>query len=103
MAQLKIYLNRLKKPATFASIMSQLMTLLMRANLDVDYATILHIFTGITAIVTVLGILSNPDTQNKGYGEDFAYCEQCQGNTPHLAVGGKSLCQYCGCEVPGKS
>ncbi len=100
MNQLKIYLNRLRKPATLASVGSQLFGMLMRANLDVDYAHILHIFTALTAIITILGVLSNPDTKNKGYGEDFAYCEHCQKKTPHLGVGGKSLCQYCGCEAP---
>ncbi len=96
MNQLKIVLQRLKNPAVITSLVSEFIAILMLLNIDVDANMIAGIIATITSMLVMLGILSNPDTETKGFGDDIAVCSGCGEETQHVLVGGELVCQNCG-------
>lgn len=94
--QLQETLNRLKKPSVILSITSHIITILVLLKVNIDMDTITGIVTAITSILVILGILSNPTTQNKGYGDDILNCSNCNKNTIHTLVGDNLVCTKCG-------
>lgn len=96
MNQLQLILARIRKPSVFASLTSQIVTLLMIFKIDVDLTMVTGIVTSITSILVILGIISNPDARNRGYKDDFALCSGCNKNTQHITIGEDSICTKCG-------
>ena len=85
--QLKVMLSRLKNPSVVLSIASQIIAILMLLNVHVD-----------EGIVT--GIMSNPESTKKGYGDDIYKCPNCNCDCEYVEVNGKLVCKKCGTEKP---
>lgn len=96
MKQLLLILERLKKPSVLLSIASQIVTLLMLFNVKVDMNLVTGIITAITAILVLLGIVSNPTTKTGSYGDDILDCSLCGKQTAHVLINGKMVCSECG-------
>lgn len=98
MKQLELVLNRLKNPSVILSIVSEIVTILVLLNVSVNANLITGIVTSVCSILVLLGILSNPTTKNKGYGDDIIECENCNKCTQHTLINGKMICSECGNE-----
>ncbi len=96
MNQFQLILKRLRKPSVFTSLVSQILSivLIFDPNLDINMAT--GLLTTVTSTLVLLGILSNPDAKKKGYGDDMAVCPTCGKKTQHITIGDKSICTKCG-------
>ena len=93
---LKIILYRLQKPSTILSLVSQVLSILIILGVHINTAAVTTIAAlGCSALVT-LGVLSNPDTVNKGYGDDILECSEEGVRTQHVEVNGQMLCKECG-------
>ncbi|MEG1239982.1 MAG: phage holin, partial [Oscillospiraceae bacterium] len=68
MTQLKTMLLRLKSPTVLLSIVSQVVTLLVLFKVQVDMTLVGGAVTAISSILVLLGILSDPTTEKRGYG-----------------------------------
>ncbi|MEG1441607.1 MAG: phage holin [Oscillospiraceae bacterium] len=102
MPQLKIILNRLKKPSVLLSIASQIVAILLLFNVNIDMNIVTGVITAITSIFVLLGIISDPTTQNKGYGDVFLKCEHCNKDAIYTVVDGRLVCSQCGTEYVPK-
>ncbi|MFI3212645.1 MAG: hypothetical protein R3Y24_04820 [Eubacteriales bacterium] len=96
MDQVKIILERLKNPKVIISVVSQIVGILVLLNFDVDTEWIFGIVTAVTSVLAMLGIVTNPDTQNHGYGDDLYFCPTCNRKTAHVKANGNMLCPECG-------
>lgn len=96
MQQIKSILRRLKNPSVILSVVSQIITILMLFNVDVKADVITGIVTAACSIFVLLGILSNPTTENNGYGDDVIQCENCGKNCTCVNVKGEKICCNCG-------
>ncbi|MEG2518810.1 MAG: hypothetical protein RSB65_04065, partial [Oscillospiraceae bacterium] len=96
MTQFKVILERLKKPSVLISIASQIATILLLFKVNVDMTIVTGVITALGSILVLLGILSNPNTQNKGFGDDILPCAGCGKDTVHLMVNGEMVCRECG-------
>lgn len=99
MTQINIIIERLKKPTVIISLISQIVGILILLDVNIDSEAITGIATSVTAILVTLGILSNPDTVTSGYGDDIAYCEGCEEEKSHVAIGGELYCSDCGTKL----
>ncbi|MEG1687675.1 MAG: hypothetical protein RR022_02000 [Angelakisella sp.] len=97
MQQFKLILNRLKNPTVLLSIASQLITVLLLFRVEIDRNLLTGLVTAVCTILSLLGIVSNPDSQNRGYGDDLYYCKGCQEQSHHVRVGNSMVCSQCGC------
>ncbi len=88
-------LERLRQPSVVLSIASQIVTILLLLNVNVDQNIVTGVVTAVCSILVFMGIMSNPTTQNKWYGDDTLYCKNCQKNTAHLSVADKMICSTC--------
>lgn len=95
MEQIKLFAKRLKNPTVVLSILSQVFMIFSLLNVSVDENMITGVITASLSILVTLGIMSNPDTATKTYGDDFMYCETCNKRTHHVVVGDKILCEEC--------
>lgn len=100
MTHLNLILQRLKNPSVLLSIASQIVTLLLLFHIKVDINLVTGAIAAISSILVLLGIMSDPTTQNKGYTDDLFPCESCGSDTPHVLVNGKLVCRTCGTEQP---
>lgn len=98
MKQIQLILNRLRKPSVIISIISQLATILILCGVDIDKNLTTTIITAICSILTLLGILSDPESQNKGFSDTILICSHCNKASRHVYVNGKYICAECGCE-----
>lgn len=98
MSQIHAILERLKKPSVLISIASQIATILLLFNIPVNMNLVSAVITGLFSIFVLLGIVSDPTTQTKGYGDDWIKCSGCQKTSRHVMVNGKMVCTECGCE-----
>lgn len=96
MTQLKIILTRLRNPAVITSLVSEGIAILLLLNVDIDVNMVAGVLATLTSMLVVLGVLSNPDTKKKGYGDDIAICSGCGEETQHVLVGGELVCKDCG-------
>lgn len=96
MHQLKVMLKRLQNPSVVMSIASQIITILLLFNIDINRSIVIGVVTAVCSILVLLGIMSNPDRQNGGFGEDIAHCEACDKRTVHVVVAGEMVCKNCG-------
>lgn len=97
MNQLKNILARLKNPSVVISIVSQIVSILLLLNVHVDQSAVSAVVAAVCSVLVLLGIMSNPDTQNKGYGDDMYECSGCHEVTAHVRVGENFVCPKCGC------
>lgn len=88
--------SRIRKPSTIISLVSQVVALLLLVGYDLDKNIIVSVATVLCSILVTLGILSNPDTENKGYGDDIRPCSKEGKNTCHVKVNGQMVCAVCG-------
>ncbi|NLD19000.1 MAG: hypothetical protein GX663_01955 [Clostridiales bacterium] len=98
MRQIHVIFERLKKPSVLISIASQIATILVLFNIHVDMDIVSTVITGLFSILVLLGIISDPTTQTKRYGDDLLECSNCHKLIRHVMVNGKMLCTECGCE-----
>ena len=96
MIKAKSIISRLKNPSVIISIASQIITILMLLKVNVDESLIMGAITSITSVLVMLGIMSNPTTRNKGYGDDMIMCKTCGKHTPHVLTGTNMSCSICG-------
>ena len=96
MKQLQLILNRIKNPSVLISVVSQFVAILMLLNINIDGEMVSGVVTGISSILVLLGILSNPDTETAGFGDDIHFCESCNKEVNHLRVADKLVCKDCG-------
>lgn len=89
-------ISRLKKPSTILSLISQIVSILLLLGFNLNENLIISIATAACAVLVTLGILSNPDTEKKGYGDDFFYCAKDGKKTHHLKINGQMVCKDCG-------
>lgn len=96
MLQLKKMLKRLKNPTTILSILSEIITILILLKVDVNVDLVTGIVTAVCSILVLLGIMSNPTTVTKGYGDDILYCKNCQEKTENVVINNELCCTKCG-------
>ena len=77
-------------------MLSQVVSILLLLDVNINENLIVSIATIVCSILVALGILSNPDTENKGYGEDYLYCFTDGKNTCHVKINGQMVCKKCG-------
>lgn len=94
--QLKIILQRLKNPSVLISIASQIITILVLLKVNVDVNLVSGIIAAICSILVLLGILSDPNTTNKGFNDIILPCENCGKNSRHVTINNDILCSMCG-------
>lgn len=94
--QLKILLQRLRKPSVLLSLASQVVSLLIVFGFNVNTDAVIKAVTIITSILATLGILSNPDSTKAGYNDDILHCLNDDDKTQHVFVNGEYLCKDCG-------
>lgn len=99
MKQIKVALARLKKPSVIISLVSEIVAVLVLLKINVDRNYIMAVVTAICGVLTTLGILSNPATEKKGFGEEIHYCESCKKDSVFVKVNGKMVCKDCGIEL----
>lgn len=91
----KSILNRLKNPSVLISLSSYVITILLLTLTDISASSVAAITTAVLSIFTLLGVISNPDTKTKGYGDDVLICSKC-GKAVHVEVNGEMVCKGCG-------
>lgn len=96
--QWNIIIRRLKNPSVVLSIVSQIVTVLVLVKAPVNSELVTGIAAAVCSVLTLLGIMSDPDTKTKGYGDDIRFCAQCQKNTQHTVINEKMVCRHCGTE-----
>lgn len=94
--QLFITLNRLRKPTVLLSIVSQIITIMTLLNISVDADAFTSIAVSVCSVLVTLGIMSNPTTIKKGFGDDIEFCKNCKIKTEHALIGDKLICKGCG-------
>ncbi|MCL2088205.1 MAG: hypothetical protein FWH14_01850 [Oscillospiraceae bacterium] len=93
---LKTMLERLKKPSCIISIISHMAAILIIMGVHLNLSAVTTVATLVCSILVTLGILSNPDTVNKGYGDDLFKCADEAVETQHVQVNGQMVCKDCG-------
>ena len=91
----KNILNRLKNPSVLISLASYVVTILVLTLTDISASSVAAITTAVLSIFTLLGVISNPDTKTRGYGDDVLTCPSC-GKAVHVEIGGQMVCKGCG-------
>lgn len=96
MKQWQIMLKRLGKPSVIMSIVSQGIAILTLLHINVDSSVVMGVVAGISSILVLLGIMSDPNTQTGGYGDDILYCEHCKDDREFVTIGQRMICKECG-------
>lgn len=96
MTQLKIILERLKNPSVLLSIGSQIVAILVLLKVNVDMNIISGVIAAVCSILVLMGILSDPTTNNKGYHDDILPCESCNKKSKHITIDNNVMCSICG-------
>jgi uncharacterized membrane protein len=93
---LKQFVKRLSKPSSILSLLSQVLSVLLLLGVHIDQTKIMGIGAAVCSVLVALGILSNPDTKNKGYGDDLYPCSNTGELEKHVVVNGQLVCETCG-------
>ena len=93
--QLKIFLQRLRKPSVVISIVSQIAILLISFGFDVNHNAVLQFAEIICSLFVFIGIMHNPDAKSKGYGDDILECSNEHEKEPHVLINGRLVCKIC--------
>lgn len=96
MIELKTILQRLKNPSIILSVASQIVTILMLFHVQVNMNIVTGVITALCSIFVLLGIMSDPNTRNKGYGDDIKLCKNCGKSCAHTTIAGELVCTHCG-------
>jgi uncharacterized membrane protein len=94
--QWQIILSRIRKPSVIMSVTSQLISLLMILGVHLNQNTIMTVVAIGCTILASLGILSNPDTQKGGYGDDILTSAGTGKKEPHVLINGQMVCKSSG-------
>lgn len=94
--QIKSIISRLKKPTVLLSIASQIVSLLLLLGFNINESMIMTVVTIGCSVLVTLGIMSNPDTKNTGYGDDLLVCSNSGQLEPHVMVNSQMVCKNCG-------
>jgi uncharacterized membrane protein len=94
--QLKQFALRLRKPSTLLSLISQAVSILLLLGVHLDQTVIMGVAAAVCSILVTLGVLSNPDTAKKGYGDDMYPCSSTGELEKHVPVNGQMVCEKCG-------
>ncbi len=74
---------------------------MMLLGISLDTNLIMGIVAGLSSVMVTMGVLSNPDSVNKGYGDDILKCSREGVMEKHVMVAGKMVCQACGAVYQG--
>lgn len=96
MKQVLLYLQRLKKPSIFFTLAAQLFSFGLFLIGQETLALITVAPPAFALFLSLMGILSDPDAEKKGFGDDFAYCKHCGVKTRYVNIAGKRYCRICG-------
>jgi uncharacterized membrane protein len=94
--QWQMILSRIRKPSVIMSVTSQLISQLLILGVDLDQSTIMTVVAIGCTILASLGILSNPDTQKGGYGDDILTSAGTGKKEPHVLINGQMVCKSSG-------
>ncbi|MDR1705155.1 MAG: hypothetical protein LBS19_10810 [Clostridiales bacterium] len=94
--QLMLFVTRLKKPSTLISLISQVVSILLLLGVHVDQNAIMSVAAAGCSVLVTMGVLSNPDTKKKGYGDDLLTCSKEGKLCKHVMVNGQMVCEDCG-------
>ncbi len=97
--QLMITLSRLKNPSVVIGIVSQIIAMLTLLHVSTNISFVMAITVGVCSILVTIGIMSNPTTENVGFGDDILYCSNCKTEKEHVLVGDKFYCKQCGASL----
>jgi uncharacterized membrane protein len=94
--QIMLYIGRLKKPSTIISLTSQVVSILLLLGVHINQTEVMGIAAAICSLLVTMGVLSNPDSNKKGYGDDLKICSNDGNLTKHVLVNGQMVCEECG-------
>lgn len=80
----------------WASVVSLAILAVQGAGLAVLPESWAPVITTALSVIVLLGIASDPYTENRGFGNDMKLCPGCGERTKHVSVNGESLCSECG-------
>lgn len=92
----KSILQRLRKPSVVLSIASQVAAILVVFGLQIDRDAFMTVVVLGCSILTTLGVLSNPDSTKRGYGDDILTCSKSGRKERHALINGEYVCVNCG-------
>lgn len=96
LTQVKLILYRLQKPSVILSIASQIISILIIFGVQVNGSLVMTAVAAMCSVLVTLGILSNPDTLKKTYGDDLLVCSSSGTPEPHVEINGQMICATCG-------
>jgi uncharacterized membrane protein len=94
--QITQFCKRLNKPSTIISVVSQVVSTLLLLGVHVDQSMVMGVAAAGCSIMVTMGILNNPDTQKKGFGDDLLICSSSGKLEKHVMVNGQMVCEVCG-------
>lgn len=100
--QLSPFLIRLRKPSIILSLVSQVITIMLLMGFDVNKNLIMSIAAIVCSMLVTLGILSNPDSSKKGFGDDVLICSNSKKPEKHVKIKDKYVCTECGAIYKGE-
>lgn len=96
MNQLQLTLRRLRKPSVMLSLISQVVAILVLLGYPVQEDLVMGVAVSACSVLVLLGIMSNPDTKKKGYGDDLLQCANSGLIEQHTMINGEMICTKCG-------
>lgn len=94
--QFKQMVSRLRKPSVALSLVSHVLTLCITMGFELNENHIMSVATILCSILVTLGILSNPESLKKGYGDDYLICSASGKLEQHVKVNNQMVCANCG-------
>ena len=88
--------KKMAKPKILTSVVAELTSMSMLFNVHVDIGIVEMAVAALCGILVLLGIITDPNAEKKGYADDIRRCSHCQKNTSHVRVNGNMLCRTCG-------
>ncbi|MDR2933291.1 MAG: hypothetical protein LBV27_09310 [Oscillospiraceae bacterium] len=99
--QLRCILKRLQRPSVLLSLVSQFVSIMIMFGFNINENMIMAAATIVCSMLATLGIVSNPDTQKNGFGDDILVCSKSGEMEPHVMVAGQMVCKNCGAAYAG--
>ena len=94
--QLKLLISSLKQPSVILSIASRIISVMLLLGFQVNQSVVLAVVTACCSIMVTPGIMSNPDSTKKGYGDDLLTCSNSGKKELHTRINGQMVCTVCG-------
>ena len=92
---LEFVLNKLKKPSVLLSLVAQAVAILTIFNVNVDMDMVGGLTMAVSSILVTLGIMSDPNSVKKGFGDDIFFCPDCKRERRYVKVGNSMVCSHC--------